>query len=93
MMKEVKTCMRTYDFTHTEANYCTCIIFLFGCNDVIRVNVFCRMREKEMQRKQQEASGFQQQSNFYSCKLNTPPPTTFFVVAACCSTLKQCTCT
>lgn len=25
-----------------------------------------RMREKEMQRKQQEASGFQQQSNFYS---------------------------
>lgn len=32
------------------------------------------MREKEMQRKQQEASGFQQQSNFYSCKLDTPPP-------------------
>lgn len=69
-----------------------CVIYLFGCNDVINVlvNVFCRMREKEMQRKQQEASGFQQQSNFYSCKLDTPPPL-LFVVAACCSTLKQCT--
>lgn len=44
-----------------------------------------------MQRKQQEASGFQQQSNFYSCKLNTPLTTTLFIEAACCSTLKQCT--
>lgn len=33
-----------------------------------------RMREKEMQRKQQEASGFQQQSNFYSYSQSPPPP-------------------
>ncbi|XP_078312383.1 glutamate-rich protein 6-like isoform X3 [Crassostrea virginica] len=32
-----------------------------------------RMREKEMQRKQQEASGFQQQSNFYSYSQSPPP--------------------
>lgn len=85
--------LRKYAFTYTEANYGTCIIFLFGWNDLINVlvNVFCRMREKEMQRKQQEASGFQQQSNFYSCKLNTPLTTTLFIEAACCSTLKQCT--
>lgn len=85
--------MRKYAFTYTEANYGTCIIFLFGWNNLINVlvNVFCRMREKEMQRKQQEASGFQQQSNFYSCKLNTPLTTTLFIEAACCSTLKQCT--
>lgn len=85
--------MRKYAFTYTEANYGTCIIFLFGWNNLINVlvNVFCRMREKEMQRKQQEASGFQQQSNFYSCKLSTPLTTTLFIEAACCSTLKQCT--
>lgn len=85
--------LRKYAFTYTEANYGTCIIFLFGWNNLINVllNVFCRMREKEMQRKQQEASGFQQQSNFYSCKLNTPLTTTLFIEAACCSTLKQCT--
>lgn len=39
-----------YVFIYIEVNYGICIIFLFGWNDLINVlvNVFCRMREKEM---------------------------------------------